>query len=333
MRKIVVAAGLVALLGFMACGSAKKLRPSQAPDINILKSSENIRTYQSDYDTTFRAALNALRHIDNSSAKYVKHSEGIITFKKPDDSGTTTAKVKKIDEKTTRVELSAKNRRKYWIDGGDKKTMEAFFAELDQLLGRATPEEGDTDGDEEEPAAERRLSKKETPDKGPLLDKLRQMMQLGNEDFLDKLSYEELSSLDRALQSYGSVSTENKKLTRRCSACYIDLARLYHNDAKYGRSADALKIAISIDPDSAVAHCNLGDIYKHLGLYEEAVRELNEAKRLDPKLSDTFINLGIIYDDYIVDDQKALENYRRYLDLGGSDKQVLEWIDAIEKGS
>ncbi len=82
-----------------------------------------------------------------------------------------------------------------------------------------------------------------------------------------------------------------------------------------------------------MARCNLGDIYKHLGLYEEAVRELNEAKRLDPKLSDTFINLGIIYDDYIVDDQKALENYRRYLDLGGSDKQVLEWIDAIEKGS
>ncbi len=227
MRKIVVAAGLVALLGFMACGSAKKLRPSQAPDINILKSSENIRTYQSDYDTTFRAALDALRHIDNSSAKYVKHSEGIITFKKPDDSGTTTANVKRIDEKTTCVELSAKNRRKYWIDGGDKKTRDAFFAELDQLLGRAMPEEGDTDGDEEEPAAERRLSKKEAPDKGPLLDKLRQMMQLGNEDFLDKLSYEELSSLDRTLQSYGSVSTENKKLTRRCYACYIDLARLY----------------------------------------------------------------------------------------------------------
>jgi len=80
MRKIVVAAGLVALLGFMACGSAKKLRLPQAPDINILKSSENIRTYQSDYDTTFRAALDALRHIDNSSAKYVKHSESIIVL-------------------------------------------------------------------------------------------------------------------------------------------------------------------------------------------------------------------------------------------------------------
>ncbi len=334
MKRVAVAVALTALLGVVACGSAQNRKMPQAPDINIFKSSENIHTYQADYDTAFRAALDALRRIDNSSAKYVKHSEGIIIFKKPDDSGTTKAKIEKIGEEITSVELSSKNRRKYWIDGGDKATTDAFFAELDRLLGVVAPAGEDTAEDDPEKAAEAKPQARKTPDKGQLQSKLRRELRLGDEEgFLDWLSYDELASLDRALQSYGSVSSENKKLTRRCAACYIDLARLHHNDGQYSRSADALKIAISIEPDNALAHCNLGEVYKHLGLYDEAVSELSRAKRLDPGLPDTFINLGIIYDDYISDDRKALENYRKYLELGGSDEQVAEWIAAIEKGA
>jgi tetratricopeptide (TPR) repeat protein len=339
MRKTIVAAGLFVLFASVACGSVRGLKSPQTSDTGIAKPSKNVHIYQADYDTTFRSALDALRRVDTGSAKYVKHSEGVIIFKKPDEAGTVTARVERIDERSTLVELSAKNRRKYWLDGGDKDTRVAFFAELDKLLGVEMIDTGGGDTSESAPAVEvapasMAPASVEPSDKAELLAGLRRELLLGDqEDLLDKLSYEELSSLDTALQSYGSVTAEKEKLARRCAACYIDLARLYHDSRRYNRSADALKIALSIAPDSAVAHCNLGEIYKHLGLYDEAVRELNEAKRLDSELPDTYINLGIIYDDYVVDDQKALENYRKYLELGGADKQVSGWIERLEEGS
>jgi len=339
MRKIVVATGLFVLLASAACGSTKGLKSPQMSETGIVKSSKNVHIYQADYDTTFRSALDALRRIDNSSAKYVKHSEGVIIFKKPDEAGTVTARVERVDERSTRVELSAKSRRKYWLDGGDKDTRDAFFAELDELLGVEMIDSGGYDPTESAPVAEAEPTvgepaSVEPSDKAELLAGLRRELRLGDQEgLLDKLSYEELSSLEMALRSYDSVTAEKEQLAHRCAACYIDLARLYHDSRRYNRAADALKIALSTAPDSAVAHCNLGEIYKHLGLYDEAVRELNEAKRLDSELPDTYINLGIIYDDYVADDQKALENYRKYLELGGSDKQVSGWIDRLEEGS
>ncbi len=142
-----------------------------------------------------------------------------------------------------------------------------------------------------------------------------------------------MSVLEHKLRAFSSVAADKKKLAERCAACYIDLARLHHDAGRYARSAETLKIALTIDPDNAVAHCNLGEIYKHLRLFDDAIRELNEAKRLNPQLADTYVNLGIIYDDYIIDEQKALGYYKQYIELGGTDKQVLEWIGEIDKGS
>jgi tetratricopeptide (TPR) repeat protein len=67
-------------------------------------------------------------------------------------------------------------------------------------------------------------------------------------------------------------------------------------------------------------------------LYEQALEHLDQARLLDPELPDTFINLGIIYDEHLDRDNEALENYRRYVELGGADERVQEWIGEIEKG-
>lgn len=334
MKKNCAAIAIIALLALTACSSAPKTKASDASGAGILESSENMHAYLADYDTTFRAALDALRRAETGSARFVKRSKGVIIFKKPEDSGVITVRVEKMGDQRTRVEISAKNRRKYWLDGGDKKTRDAFFEELDELLGVAPAEEDAADADGSKQVAQGQAAAEKAPDKGSILGRLKQELQLdAGESFLDRLSYDDLTLLDQKLESLISISDKNKKLTQRCAACYIDLARYYHNDGQYSRSAEALKIAISIDSDNAVAHCNLGEIYKHLGLYEEALRELDEAKRLDPEFPDTFVNLGIIYDDYLADNPKALENYKKFLNLGGDDEQVLEWIAEIEQNS
>ena len=321
-----MAFALAAVSAIAACAPTAKLKAPGIPDIDILKSAENVRVYHADYETVFRASLSALRRIDDASAKLVKHSEGMIVFKKPKDTGMITVIVKKADEENTRVEISAKNRREYGLDGGDGDTRDAFFEELDKLLGIAEAEASGRAG--ESAAAAETL-----PDKTPILSSLRKQLQLDEgESFLDKLSYEDLVLLDSRIGLLSSISAGNEELPQRCAACYIDLARLYHDDGRYKRSAEALRIAVSIDPINAVARCNLGEIYKHLGLYEKALQELDEAARLDPDFADTFINLGIIHDDYLSDDAKALKNYKRYLELGGADGQVLGWISEIEAG-
>jgi tetratricopeptide (TPR) repeat protein len=337
MRKVGLVFGAVVLAWTAACGSMKSVKPSRVSDLNFLKSSENQRTYEADYDTTFRAAVDALRQIDNNIAKLVKRDAGLIVFKKPDNAGTITAELKKIDERTTRVELVAKNDRRLWLDANDRETAAAFFAQLDRLLAEPPSDEsGTAAGEAGRPVNRKAQAPPEESQEGrsPLLVKLRQKLQLEEEaSFLDKLSYEDLVILDQKLGAVDSTVEEREGLARNCASCYIDLARVYHDAGQYARSAEALKTAITIEPDNAVAHCNLGEIYKHLRLFDDAVRELEEAKRLAPDLPDTYINLGIIHDDYLIDDQKALEYYNKYLELGGTDKQVLEWISAIERGS
>ncbi len=330
MRKLGFVTVACVILWASGCGSLPSL-----PDVNVLGSSKNERTYQADYDTTFRAALDALRQIDNGSAKLVKYSSGVIVFQKPNDAGTMTATVRKIDDKTTQVELVAKEQRRYWFDATDEKTRDAFFAELDKRLGVVVAQAPTTPASaqsatpaEPNPAP----AAKNTENKKELIAKLSQELQLGeNARFLDKLSYDDLTVLDGKLQAFSSASKETKEMSGKCASCYIDLARLYHDEWQYARAAEALKIAIAAEPNNAVAHCNLGEIYKHLNLVDDAIRELDEAKKLNPDLPDTYINLGILYDDYLGDGQKALENYKKYLELGGTDKQVLEWISAIEK--
>ena len=334
MPRVFVAITVLSLALFVACAPTKNIKMPGLPDVDILKSSENIRTYSADYDTTFRAALDTLRLMEESSAKFVKHSEGVIIFKKPNDTGTITVNVKRVDEGTTRVDISAKDNRKYWLDSGDKSSREFFFDELEKLLGGAAVADKTDESEDSEKVAGEIASAQSVPEKVAIQEKVEQKLRLEkSENFFDKLSYEDLVLLDQRLETFALISAEKDRLGKRCAACYIDLARFYHDDNLYSRSADALKIAISIDSDNAVAHCNLGEIYKHLGLYDEAIFELRKAEQLDPELSDTYINFGIIYDDYLTDDKKAVENYRKYLNLGGSDEQVSKWIAEIEAGS
>jgi tetratricopeptide (TPR) repeat protein len=223
------------------------------------------------------------------------------------------------------------------VDETDKKARDAFFMEMDKLLKPSlSAQTGSEKTSETKVVAEQDQSHQETKSAGvrdALIAKLKQELGLKDEDvFLEKLADGDLQKLDERIQSSDAVAGERKELSMKCANCYVDMARLFHDGGQYERAADALKIAIATDPQNAVAHCNMGEIYKHLRLFDDAIQELNEAKRLNPDLPDTYINMGIIYDDHLGDDKKALEYYQKYLELGGTDKQALEWIKSIEKG-
>lgn len=334
--------GLIILCSILAlsigCGTLGEGAAPNSTNGNILKATANERIYRADYDRTFRAAVDTLRQLDDGSAKLVRYNEGVIVFQQPNNSGVINANVSKVDAESTRVQLSATKTRKYWFDASNDEIRDTFFEKLDKTLGETpNPVENKKSGETPKETVVSQKSeetppvKKEAEQKDAVVARLTDALQLEkNGQFLQKLSYDELSTLEQKVAALPKTIEKDKELTGKCAACYIDLARVYHDSGQYARAAEALKTAVAVEPNNAVAHCNLGEIYKHLSLFDDAIRELNVAKKLNPQLPDVYINLGIIYDDYVVDDQKALEYYRRYLALGGTDQQVVDWIKAIE---
>ena len=133
MRGVLVIAA-IALLGLAACASAKKTTALvDVPEGGAVELSENVRIYKADYDSAFRASLGALRSLDDGSAKLVKYDEGIIIFSKPENTGSIKVRVERREDRQTRVEISARNRGRFFIGSDDRSSTEAFFEELDGL--------------------------------------------------------------------------------------------------------------------------------------------------------------------------------------------------------
>ena len=94
----------------------------------------------------------------------------------------------------------------------------------------------------------------------------------------------------------------------------------------------AFQQAITRNPDDAVAHNHLGIIQRQRGRFQEALLEYQRAIEIDSKYARAHLNLGILFDLYLQDLEKALQQYRKYLDLTSEENaQVAGWIVDIER--
>jgi Flp pilus assembly protein TadD len=151
---------------------------------------------------------------------------------------------------------------------------------------------------------------------------------------LDQLAYEEAVT---ALKN-GAVDKALKLLTR-LSQDAPDKSRLFtnlglaHFQLQQGELAEqAFQQAITRDPDDAVAHNHLGIIQRQRGRFQDALLEYQRAIEIDSKYARAHLNLGILFDLYLQDLEKALQQYRKYLDLSSEENaQVAGWIIDIER--
>ena len=80
-------------------------------------------------------------------------------------------------------------------------------------------------------------------------------------------------------------------------------------------TADAIKVlgaAVSLSPENALVHVNLGNAYREAGMYAKAIAELNRAIELDPSLQDAYRSLEETY-LRLGDRQAARQTIDRYL--------------------
>ena len=81
-------------------------------------------------------------------------------------------------------------------------------------------------------------------------------------------------------------------------------------------------------------HFNLAVTYDKTKMYKAEEREYMECLRIDPHDANVHYNLGILYDDKLKNDVKAIKHYQKYLQLrpmGEDSEQVKEWIMHAEQ--
>jgi tetratricopeptide (TPR) repeat protein len=84
---------------------------------------------------------------------------------------------------------------------------------------------------------------------------------------------------------------------------------------------------LKYEPEYAEIYFHIAQANIKLGKYKEAEEYYFKAQSLDPKNPNYYLGLGIMYHNNLKQTQKAIENYKKYIELGGEDfAKVNEWI-------
>ena len=115
------------------------------------------------------------------------------------------------------------------------------------------------------------------------------------------------------------------------SGPYGNLGIIYFRTNRVKQAIDALNQAIRLNP-RPVYFNELGIIFRNQGEFEKARESYSEALAVDQNYAPAQLNIGILYDLYLGEPNKALEHYRRYQSLlPKADDDVSKWIFDLER--
>ena len=112
---------------------------------------------------------------------------------------------------------------------------------------------------------------------------------------------------------------------------YINLGIAYRQVGDIEAAQAAFARAVELNPSSAAAHHQLGILYREQGNFEAALDAYHQALKFNPDYGLAHRNIGILYDIYLQQPGRALEHYKRYLELeGDGDADVNRWVVDLE---
>ncbi len=111
----------------------------------------------------------------------------------------------------------------------------------------------------------------------------------------------------------------------------LNLGLLYVRDSRWPEAEAAFKGVLERSPGNAVAGNEFGIVERKLGKFTEAEAAYQRTIAAEPGYAPAHLNLGILYDLYLAQPQKALEEFQRYLEIAGENKQVAGWVIELRK--
>jgi tetratricopeptide (TPR) repeat protein len=111
----------------------------------------------------------------------------------------------------------------------------------------------------------------------------------------------------------------------------LNLGLLYLRDSRLTEAEAAFKTALELSPSNPVAGDQLGIVERRLGKFADAEAAYLRAIAADPNYAPAHLNLGVLYDLYMAQPQKALDQFERYIEIAGENKQVAGWVVELRK--
>jgi len=128
--------------------------------------------------------------------------------------------------------------------------------------------------------------------------------------------HEENKEIRKKLHYVGKLEARQAQLIKE-NAEYreqLEIMKAKFKDAAPGL-AKASRISQKMMRENADMHYNLGTIFLHNKKFKEAIQEYEAVLELRPSDPPTHYNLGVLYDDYLKNREKALYHYQRYLSV------------------
>jgi tetratricopeptide (TPR) repeat protein len=88
----------------------------------------------------------------------------------------------------------------------------------------------------------------------------------------------------------------------------------------------AAEQAVKYAPNNPDAPYTLGLALQRKEQYAEAEQALRQALKINPDYSDVYLTLGDLYAHHLKDQKKAVEAYQRYLETGGTENRVIDYL-------
>ena len=110
-----------------------------------------------------------------------------------------------------------------------------------------------------------------------------------------------------------------------------NLGLIYLQSSRLTDAEAAFQSALVRNPANTAAGNELGIVERKLGKFSEAESAYQRTIAADPNYAPAYLNLGVLYDLYLAEPQKALEQFEHYLQLVGDNKQVAGWLVELRK--
>ena len=111
----------------------------------------------------------------------------------------------------------------------------------------------------------------------------------------------------------------------------INLGLIYLKASRLPEAEAAFKAALERSPANSVAGNGLGIAQRRLGKFKDAEASYQRTIATEPNYAPAHLNLGVLYDLYLAQPQKALEQFQRYIEIAGENKQVSGWVIELRK--
>ena len=140
------------------------------------------------------------------------------------------------------------------------------------------------------------------------------------------LILDERGEINEAIEAYMKAIEINPDLALSYNNLGISLLKV----SKFYDAIESFKKAIGLDNTYFKAHYNLGNAYAKMDMYKDAVRQYLKCIEIDPEAPEPFFNLGLIHSVKLHDNVRAMNYWKRYIELKPESAEALAIIKLFD---